>query len=102
MNPVRNAINPIVATLGGIFGPIAVYFVLSKIFYSADAYGEIPMADYATCGVDVIVEHRRRGGAAGNHTSSYLGDKPYGMRTSMQKFAPPSTAGETRTRTLRR
>ena len=83
MNPIRNAINPIIATLGGIFGPIAVYFVLTKIFHSADVYGNIPIADHATCGVDALVEHhRRRGGSTqpailGNHTTSYLGNEPY-------------------------
>ena len=78
MSPLRNAINPIIATLGGIFGPITVYFALSKIFHAADVYGNIPIADHATCGVDVVGEHRRRGGSTGNHTTSYLGDDPYG------------------------
>ena len=40
LNPVRKAINPLLATLGGVFGPVAVFFVTLHLFFSAGAFGE--------------------------------------------------------------
>jgi NhaA family Na+:H+ antiporter len=48
MNPIRKAANPIIATLGGLFGPIGLYFLLSVFFESANMYDEIPPEDVAT------------------------------------------------------
>ena len=33
LNPLRRAINPLAGTLGGIFGPVGMYFVLTWIIY---------------------------------------------------------------------
>ena len=33
LNPLRRAINPLVGTLGGVFGPVALYFAMTWIFY---------------------------------------------------------------------
>ena len=33
LNPIPKAINPLMGTLGGIFGPVGVYFLLTWIFY---------------------------------------------------------------------
>ena len=31
LNPPTKAVNPVITTLGGIIGPIAVYFLLLKV-----------------------------------------------------------------------
>ena len=33
LNPLRRAINPLAGTLGGVFGPVAMYFALTWVFY---------------------------------------------------------------------
>ena len=33
LNPLRRAINPLVGTLGGVAGPVALYFALAYVFY---------------------------------------------------------------------
>jgi NhaA family Na+:H+ antiporter len=33
LNPLRRAINPLVGTLGGIFGPVGLYLLLAWVFY---------------------------------------------------------------------
>ena len=33
LNPLRRAINPLVGTLGGVVGPVAMYFAMTWIFY---------------------------------------------------------------------
>ncbi len=38
LNPPSKAVNPLLGTLGGVFGPIAVYFLLATLFFGdADA-----------------------------------------------------------------
>jgi NhaA family Na+:H+ antiporter len=36
LNPINKAINPLMATLGGVIGPVAVYFILNSIFGSPE------------------------------------------------------------------
>ncbi len=36
LNPIKKAINPLMATLGGIFGPITIFFLLNKVMGSTD------------------------------------------------------------------
>ena len=38
LNPVRKAINPLIATLGGVIGPVAVFFILVKVAAGSGAY----------------------------------------------------------------
>ena len=38
LNPLRRAINPLVGTLGGVFGPVALYFVMAWIFYGGSEH----------------------------------------------------------------
>ncbi len=33
LNPVRRAINPLAGTLGGVFGPVGLYFLMAWFFY---------------------------------------------------------------------
>ncbi len=33
LNPLRRAINPLAGTLGGVFGPVGMYFALAWLFY---------------------------------------------------------------------
>ena len=33
LNPIRRAINPLLGTLGGVFGPVMVFFLLTWLFY---------------------------------------------------------------------
>jgi NhaA family Na+:H+ antiporter len=33
LNPPSKAVNPLLGTLGGVFGPVAVYFLLAALFY---------------------------------------------------------------------
>lgn len=33
LNPMRKAINPLLGTLGGVIGPVGVYFALAYVFY---------------------------------------------------------------------
>lgn len=42
LNPLRRAINPLVGTLGGVFGPVGLYFLMAWIFYGgSDAFGAV-------------------------------------------------------------
>ena len=41
LNPIRTAINPLMGTLGGIFGPVGVYFLLAYVFYGGG--GDFPV-----------------------------------------------------------
>ncbi len=42
LNPLRRAINPLVGTLGGVFGPVGLYFALAWIFYGgSEAFGAV-------------------------------------------------------------
>ena len=34
LNPPSKALNPIITTLGGVIGPVAVYFLLLEVFVS--------------------------------------------------------------------
>ena len=38
--PTKKAINPLVATFGGVLGPITVYFILLSIFHRAGAFDD--------------------------------------------------------------
>ena len=68
MSPISKAANPIIATLGGLFGPIGFFFVMSSILYANDSYGEMPPEhrpiNGGTCGaIPAPPEpHRRLGG----------------------------------------
>jgi Na+/H+ antiporter NhaA len=64
MSPPSKAMNPIIATLGGLFGPIGVFYLLASIFDSGDAFGDMQPADHplngGECGAeDVSAAHRR-------------------------------------------
>lgn len=37
LNPIRKAINPLLATAGGVLGPIAVFFLATKLVFSGHA-----------------------------------------------------------------
>ena len=40
LNPLRRAINPLAGTLGGVFGPVGMYFALTWVFYGGtDDFG---------------------------------------------------------------
>lgn len=42
LNPLPKAINPIVGTLGGVFGPVGLFFVLAIVFYGgSDDFGAV-------------------------------------------------------------
>ena len=42
LNPLRRAINPLVGTLGGVVGPVAMYFAMTWIFYGgSDDFGAV-------------------------------------------------------------
>ena len=42
LNPLRRAINPLVGTLGGVFGPVGLYFLMAWIFYGgSDVFGAV-------------------------------------------------------------
>ena len=42
LNPLRRAINPLVGTLGGVFGPVGLYFLMAWIFYGgSDSFGAV-------------------------------------------------------------
>lgn len=36
LNPIKRAINPLIATMGGVLGPICVYLLLNSLFGSSD------------------------------------------------------------------
>ena len=38
LNPPSKAINPLLGTLGGVAGPVAVYFLMTGLLYSGDEY----------------------------------------------------------------
>ena len=37
LNPIRKAINPLLATIGGVAGPVVVFFLLTKLVFSGHA-----------------------------------------------------------------
>ena len=37
LNPLRRAINPLAGTLGGVFGPVGLYFLLAWVIYGGSA-----------------------------------------------------------------
>ena len=37
LNPLRRAINPLIGTLGGVFGPVGVYLLLAWVIYGGSA-----------------------------------------------------------------
>ena len=42
LNPLRRAINPLVGTLGGVFGPVGLYFLMAWVFYGgSDVFGAV-------------------------------------------------------------
>ena len=42
LNPLRRAINPLVGTLGGVFGPVGLYFAMAWIFYGgSEVFGAV-------------------------------------------------------------
>ena len=42
LNPVRRAINPLVGTLGGVVGPVGVFFLMVWVFYGgSDDFGTV-------------------------------------------------------------
>ena len=42
LNPVSKAINPLLGTLGGIVGPVGLFFLLAYVFYGGtDNFGEV-------------------------------------------------------------
>ncbi len=42
LNPLPKAINPIMGTLGGVFGPVGLFFVLAVVFYGgSDDFGPV-------------------------------------------------------------
>ncbi len=42
LNPIPKAINPLMGTLGGVFGPVGVYFLLTWIFFGGtDSYSDV-------------------------------------------------------------
>jgi NhaA family Na+:H+ antiporter len=42
LNPLRRAINPLIGTLGGVFGPVGLYFLLAWIFYGgSEVFGAV-------------------------------------------------------------
>ncbi len=42
LNPLPKAINPIMGTLGGVFGPVGLFFVLAVVFYGgSDDFGTV-------------------------------------------------------------
>ena len=45
LNPPAKAMNPLFATIGGVVGPVAVFFIGLSLLYSAGVYG--PADDYA-------------------------------------------------------
>ncbi len=55
LNPIKKAINPLLGTLGGVLGPIIVFFILAGLLYTdsmsafADALGKsfVPGGSYA-------------------------------------------------------
>lgn len=40
LNPLRKAMNPLIATLGGVFGPVAVFFGALILCFNAGMFGE--------------------------------------------------------------
>jgi NhaA family Na+:H+ antiporter len=40
LNPIRKAINPLLATIGGVVGPVGVFFLLLSVTWSAGMYPE--------------------------------------------------------------
>ena len=40
LNPIKAAINPLISTLGGVLGPVAVFFGALYVFHGMDLFGE--------------------------------------------------------------
>jgi NhaA family Na+:H+ antiporter len=44
LNPLKKAVNPLLATLGGVFGPVGVFFLALTLVHQADGFS--PQYDY--------------------------------------------------------
>eukprot|EP00929_Paragymnodinium_shiwhaense_P112654 TRINITY_DN8091_c0_g3_i1.p1 TRINITY_DN8091_c0_g3~~TRINITY_DN8091_c0_g3_i1.p1 ORF type:complete len:611 (-),score=87.52 TRINITY_DN8091_c0_g3_i1:367-2145(-) len=53
LNPIKRAMNPLFATVGGILGPVVVYLLFVRLFYSAGVF------DDANCDFAAGNGHRR-------------------------------------------
>jgi NhaA family Na+:H+ antiporter len=65
LNPIRRAINPIFATLGGVVGPIVVFNAAVSIMYSADVFSGTDCSEGEPGGS----AHRRLSGHGGSSSS---------------------------------
>ena len=63
LNPPRKALAPLIATVGGVAGPVAVYAITTALFYSAGLFDDyttfVPFADDANSSAAAEAEHRR-------------------------------------------
>ena len=73
LNPPSKALNPIVSTLGGVFGPVGFYFLFAAVFQATDSF-PCPDTDFGCVGTGVAVgdgaAHRRLAVASGAATPS--------------------------------
>ena len=46
LNPPAKAANPLLATVGGVLGPVSVYFAMSYVLYEQDAFGAPELKDF--------------------------------------------------------
>ena len=69
LNPPSKAANPLLATIGGAMGPIAVYFLSAMIFYRTDSFGAPSHSDFcAPVAAAADDGHRRLEAAAASST----------------------------------
>ena len=79
LNPPAKAANPLLATVGGVLGPVAVYFVMSYVLYENEAFGAPEHKDFCAQVMpkDAGGGHRRmlKGGTGGGAAGCGLGER---------------------------
>ena len=72
LSPVRKALSPLLATIGGVVGPIVVYLVCAVVFYEMGAFSHL------TCDDDDDEDHASDDHHRRQLTSSSSGDDGHG------------------------
>ena len=60
LNPPSKALSPLVATIGGVGGPILVYLLMTHLFWSAGAFANHTTTDTLGAGDDLHIGHHRQ------------------------------------------
>jgi len=70
LNPPKKALSPLFATLGGVLGPVATYFILVLVFWSAGAFDEYTISASGSSGGHRMLSEASSSGISGSGSGS--------------------------------